>query len=247
MGTFLKYRFLGKLWWNYIDFHRQKLLWYKIIVKEQRWPRITLQHKIIFTHVPKAAGVSLRLAIMGEPPFDPQIPGHIPIRYFHEALKEDIHYYFKFTFVRHPITRLYSAFNFLKKGGWRQNDFTEDLVFSRVFLSKFDSFESFVEWLTPRRRFVYIHFYPQTFFLTDNQHKLLQDFIGKVETIKEDFERLKHLLLERGYKVAKDELPTANVTTRGQLPKLASHIIYKIYELYKEDFDLLGYSPDQIP
>ncbi len=235
---------LGYMWWRYIDFIRQRWLWYKIVVLQKRFPRITKEYKVIFTHIPKAAGVSLRIAIMGKIPFDKGIPGHIPIKYYQMSLGNDINHYFKFTFVRHPVARLYSAYKFLKKGGWKKNNFKEDLVFSTTVLYKFHSFEEFVDWLTPSTRFIYIHFYPQVYFLVDTKGQILQDFIGKVETIDKDYKKLTDILKKRGLKSIAPSLPKANITTMGKIPNLPKYILDKIHDLYYDDFTLLNYDPE---
>ena len=92
--------------------------------------------KTIFIHIPKTAGVSLAKAIYGDVSFE----GHRSFYFNSIALNIRNEEYFSFTIVRNPFDRLYSAYNFLKKGGMNHHD---SLAF-KTHLLKFNNFEDFV-------------------------------------------------------------------------------------------------------
>lgn len=65
-------------------------------------------YKCIFLHVPKAAGISISKTLFGN-----LGPCHITYDWFEQNLGlVTIKAYYKFTFVRNPWDRLYSAYSF---------------------------------------------------------------------------------------------------------------------------------------
>ncbi len=80
--------------------------------RNKAWVRQLDKHKCIFVHIPKTAGISVSVSLLGES------IGNMSAMYYRALFgKEDFRLYFKFAFVRNPFTRLISAFEFLKKGG----------------------------------------------------------------------------------------------------------------------------------
>ncbi|HTL74630.1 MAG TPA: sulfotransferase family 2 domain-containing protein, partial [bacterium] len=76
------------------------------------------QHRCIFVHVPKCAGISLVKSLFGD--FD---CGHTNLRRYQIMFAPaEFNGYFKFTIVRNPFDRVVSAFLFLKKGGVNEKD-----------------------------------------------------------------------------------------------------------------------------
>ena len=71
----------------------------------------------IFVHVPKCGGVSVSRAVFGS------VVQHGTIRTYQSVFSQaEFQSYFKFTFVRNPWDRLFSAWNFIKKGGKSRYD-----------------------------------------------------------------------------------------------------------------------------
>ena len=201
------------------------------------FPEIFDEHKIIFTHVPKSAGMAVRESIG----IREQIH-HIPIKYYEKKKgKNSLQEYFKFTFVRHPISRLVSAYFFIKNGGYLGAK--EDLYFANRVMSTFKDFHEFIEWLTPSKVWLYVYFFPQHFFITGRDGTLFQDWIGRYEYIQQDFATLASILKEKGIIVK--PLKKKNVTAKKDKVILSKREILKIYEIYKKDFELLGYEPEQ--
>lgn len=87
-------------------------------------------------HVPKAAGISVATTLYGN-----MAGSHTPLSRDELVFsRRDFERYFKFTFVRNPWDRLYSAYTFLKNGGRNQSD----EAWTRSNLGGFSDFESFV-------------------------------------------------------------------------------------------------------
>lgn len=149
-------------------------------------PRI-LERQVIFIHVPKAAGTSIKTALYGAGG-----GGHRRIvEYFgHDPVRARI--FFKFGFVRNPWSRLLSAYSYLIQ---KERTTGRDRHFADTFLADKDDFTAFVQALDdPRyRRLIqcYDHFQPQTYWVCrpgEQQHSL--DFLGRFETLASDLVEL---------------------------------------------------------
>ncbi|MDH5611265.1 MAG: sulfotransferase family protein [Gammaproteobacteria bacterium] len=191
--------------------------------------------KTIFVHIPKAAGVSVCKSLYGN------LAGeHSSINYYQYVFsKNDFSRYFKFTFVRNPWDRLYSAYTFLKKGGFNKQD--EKWAIEN--LSRFTSFEQFVmEWVVAENIHKYIHFVPQTELLIfPGTNTVAVDFVGFFENLENDFDYV-------AKKINKNiSLPHLNKTDNkllGYVQKYNSIMIDVVEKVYKADIDTFGYSFD---
>lgn len=143
------------------------------------------RHRCIFIHIPKAAGTSVAMTLFGEG------SRHLRYREYEQANPRKFAEYFKFSFVRNPWSRLYSAYSFLKKGGMNEMD----RRWAEEHLACFNDFDSFVkEWITPENIRSWIHFYPQHYFICDDALNLKMDFVGRFETLNQDFAHVQHQL-----------------------------------------------------
>ena len=136
--------------------------------------------KCIFFHIPKTAGVAVSTALFGNIKW-----GHRNAAYYIEHFgNKAFSSFYKFTIVRNPYDRLYSAFIFLKNGGINEADY----AFSKNYLSKFSSFDDFVRnGLEKEVIRKWVHFLPQSHFVIDKKGQLVVDFVGKMETLNDDF------------------------------------------------------------
>lgn len=187
--------------------------------------------RCIFIHIPKAAGQSVSLAL-----FNDKHPGHYPIKKFEWEDRERKENYFKFTVVRNPWDRLYSAFNYLTK----HTPYKADQEFAKNYLSEYKSFEDFVLYGLDKPIISnWVHFRPQSYFLLDLKEELDINYIARFENLEEDFQ---HIARELGRDMA--ELKKVNSSGRElksyqkQYTNTTMQIVAKHYEL---DINLLGY------
>ncbi len=240
---------------------------------------ISKQHKTIFVHVPKVAGQSIETMFLNELGLDWENRSGLllrkkkhseegPSRLAHLTASEyvDLGYinedlfneYFKFSFVRDPYKRAFSFYNFL---GY----------------SKIISFKNFVNHVLPVKlnqkgqnsQSEDAYLYGQDFFfksqydyLYSKDGKLLVDFVGRLENIKEDIEKVKEISGLQGA-----TLPHVN-KSKGEWSRARAHLIKtpyllkylkinskkqdfdteftqeikdKVYQLYQKDFEAFGY------
>ncbi len=196
------------------------------------------EYQCIFVRIPKSASMSITTALFGN-----ISGGHNSIRDYQLIFsKKDFDNYFKFTFVRNPWDRVFSAYNFLKKGGINEFDkkwASENLVSIR-------SFEDFILRCLPKSSIQqHIHFIPQYHFLIsyDNK-KILIDFLGFFENIENDFNYVKK-------KLSKDGCILEHINkTNSNDKKLDYEEFYTekmqdiVANVYKKDIELFGYNFD---
>jgi chondroitin 4-sulfotransferase 11 len=190
------------------------------------------EHRCIFVHIPKTAGISVAVALFGN-----LAGGHAAARDYRKVFGRDFWRYFKFTFVRNPYTRLVSAYEFLRGGGhpaWLTNQRFRDEV-----LSEYVDFADFVlRWLKPRTQWPEPHFRPQHEFL-ELGGRVAMDFVGRVERIEADFATVCDRL---GIQAQLGRLnPTSE--KHGTLGDYyaSDAVEQRVRDLYARDFELFGY------
>ncbi|BBG65157.1 alpha-2,3-sialyltransferase [Hydrogenimonas sp.] len=189
----------------------------------------------IFIHIPKAAGISTIKSLYGE---RANGIGHRPYTHFIFVYGEKAYNrYFKFSFVRNPWDRLYSAYKFLKKGGISE----PDVIFNETTLINYDTFESFVmEWVNAENVQTYFHFIPQYQFIYSPEFELMVDFVGRFENLNEDYEKIREKIGtgEHLKHLNKTKDKKENDYREVYTPEMAE----KVAEVYKKDIELFGYS-----
>ncbi len=187
----------------------------------------------IFVHITKSAGTSIASSLFEELPYHYTAPQYRVI-----YGRKNFNRYFKFGFVRNPWDRLYSAYSYLKGGGWNE----KDQQWAAENLSNVSDFNDFVlNWLTPERLYSHIHFWPQSRFICDHKGKILLDYIAYFENINTDFGKIcQKLNLNK-------QLSHTNSSKRESYLNIYSEdAIKKVNSLYSKDIELLGYSFDSI-
>ena len=150
--------------------------------------------------------------------------------------------YFKFTFVRNPWDRLYSAYHYF--ACCIGSDEHRDHRWASTILSGISSFEEFVLRLEePGYASMvkqYDHFRDQVEWLIDpGSGGLIMDFIGRFETLDRDFDHVRKTL---GIDVA---LPHRRKSSGKSYRKDYSREMVRIvHSLYLRDVELLGYEFD---
>lgn len=150
-----------------------------------------LETRLIFVHVPKAAGTSVKTEFYGGPK-----GGHRRIIEFAAHDPERMQAFFKFSFTRNPWDRLLSAHAYLSDG---RKTTGRDRRFARDVLALHPGFEAFVLALERpgfrRRVMAYDHFRTQSYWLCmPRARDHAMDFLGRFERFEEDMEALRHRL-----------------------------------------------------
>jgi len=206
----------------------QQQLFKKLVSNKLRYANVYDAKKCIFVHIPKTAGLSVCSGLLNI-----NAVGHMPLGYYYRVLgDEKFNQYYKFTFVRNPWDRVFSAYNYLRKGGISKDDLKWKPVFDQ-----FNDFNDFVErWLDEENMFLILHFMPQIYFLKSASGLIAFDFIGRFETLEEDYEKLR--LRFNG-----DPLKKVNITQKTQTYQDAYNqaSIDKVAKLYQKDIEILGY------
>lgn len=197
------------------------------------------EHRCIFVHVPKTAGVSISRELFGN-----LSGGHTPIATYERVFsKRDFESFFKFAFVRNPWDRLYSAYRFLKSGGMSEGD----RRWAEQNLSGITGFSEFVtDHLRRSRILSSSHFIPQYRFLCrPGSKQVLVDFVGRYESLDRDFRTVKQRMgldtpgglphFNRGKSGAGDYRAAYTPETRRV-----------VADVYREDIELFHYDFEQI-
>lgn len=186
-------------------------------------------YKCIFIHIPKTAGTSLVRTL-----FDTD-SRHLRYREYEKANPQKFARYFKFTFVRNPWDRLYSAFSFLKKGGMHE----ADRRWAEENLSSYADFDNFVKgWVNPENVWSCIHFYPQHYFICDDQLNLKMDFVGRFESLKDDF-----MIVQQRLCLPVKSLPIINASAKknAYIQHYNDETRKIVSETYAEDIKMFSY------
>lgn len=192
------------------------------------------EHRTIFVHIPKCAGVSVCMSLFGS-----LAGGHTDVRTYEIVFSPgDFRRYFKFTIVRNPWDRLLSAFQFLKNEGMNE----DDRRWAAEHLSGYDDFESFVlGWLSPENIRRGIHFRPQRDFITDHRDRIPLDYIGYFENLESDFTQIATRL---GVTAALPRLNETRSRTHDYCSSYSDAMRNKVADVYAADITALGYTFD---
>lgn len=180
--------------------------------------------KSIFIHIPKCAGTSIGEAIYG----DKKI-GHYTAEDFFYINKSKFNNYYKFTVIRDPLDRCYSAFHYLKSEKCTKND----KIFCDNYLLKYLNFDDFIlNGLAKNNNILnYIHFKPQINFII-LYGRLSVNHIFLLENLNDNFFYLqKKFLIDT-------KLKRLNKTTNTKKKNINIESKKKLYEIYREDFYL---------
>lgn len=194
-----------------------------------------VDHKCIFVHIPKSAGLSVTNSLFGG------ITGsHMKIvEYQTMFCQQQFDQYFKFTFVRNPWDRAVSAFFYLKKGG--MGEMNRNWAMRN--LGSYSDFDTFVkQWVNQENIHSHSHFRPQyKFICLPGKRKPAVDFIGYFENLDADYSFIKKKIGVRA------KLQTRNVTNerhRDYRQYYSEETKEIIANVYHEDIELFGYDFD---
>ncbi|MEH6637753.1 MAG: sulfotransferase family 2 domain-containing protein [Porticoccaceae bacterium] len=143
------------------------------------YPRCFIETSSLFIHIPKCAGSSISEALYGG-----YLPGHVSSLWYQQSFPEHYQSAFKFSVIRNPWDRAYSAYSFLRNNREtkRGSDFHD-------YVEKADSFGDFLEqWLTAETAERQIHFVPQWKFISDRYGCINVDYLCRHENLAESFQ-----------------------------------------------------------
>jgi len=231
---------MNRLFWKLIPKVQRELLLERLCVVDRQvvnktlsgrnqFPTVFDEMECIFIHVPKCAGSSVAMSLFGEFP-----TGHMPLYWYEKQYNERYKEYFKFGFVRDPLQRAWSAYNYLLQNSSPARD-----AAAYALVSKFNNFDAFIDnWLTPDNMTRQIHFAPQHYFLQNAMGLIDVDFIGRQENLIADFQQLcTHLhvkvdLQHRNRSSGPEDVPNNNFTAATRR---------RIREVYARDYELFAY------
>lgn len=184
--------------------------------------------KSIFIHIPKAAGTSISYSLYGHLTDHYTAYDYINI-FGRQTYKE----YYKFAFVRNPWDRLFSAYNFLIKGGWSE----ADRLWAERNISQYKDFRDFVRsWITTKNINSHIHFIPQYRFICNSSGSVIIDHVAYFENINEEFEKIADIL------DINCKLAAKNVTGKDRyIDHYDDEIQEIVAQVYTKDIELLNY------
>ncbi len=140
------------------------------------------EHHCLFVHITKTAGTAVAKSLFGYLPYH-----YTAIDYRVIYGRRDFNAYYKFAFVRNPWDRVYSAYRYLKAGGW--ND--DDKQWYQSNLAQYQDFKEFIEnWLTQPNIEKHRHFWPQHRFICDARGNIIIDQLAYFETLDDDFDAI---------------------------------------------------------
>ncbi|AOE50150.1 sulfotransferase family 2 domain-containing protein [Kangiella sediminilitoris] len=192
--------------------------------------RYTSRHKCIFIHIPKAAGTSILRALGHNGSRD-----HATYREYKVANSSKFEKYFKFTFVRNPVTRFESAYRYYKGGGNQRS--TDEFFFNIINQYKMSA-DDFCEFIADKKHYIYTPmFWPQTLYFLETAEVCQVDFIGKFESIDKDFD---FVLKKLGIQINLERINQSRDDNRGNLV-LSRNSESIIRDIYQNDYEYLDY------
>jgi len=187
--------------------------------------------KVLFIHIPKAAGMSVVNSL-----YKQNRSHHASALDYLNEDRDKFHSAFSFAITRNPYTRLYSAYYYLKNGGMN----IIDRAWWDIYLSKYKNFEIFItegglEYAIKEKA---EHFIPQYKFIYGDNDELLCNYFGKIEKI-EDVEFYISEKLQKKIKFSKKNV--VNKTEAVISDIYTDDMLSIVNRCYEKDFSLLGY------
>jgi hypothetical protein len=185
--------------------------------------------KVIFIHVPKAAGTSVALSLYG------RSISHVSAKKFKKYFSKSFEENFTFSIVRNPYERLYSAYKFIRSGGTKE---VPTNTKKKYMSDELDSFEKFIVNYISKvdlKNEDYV-LQPQFWFTHDNDKNQLVNKVCKLENIL-DFVNY-YTKLDPDYVLSHHNM-TSNSKTKIEVytPEM-KELVDKIYF---SDFELFNY------
>jgi hypothetical protein len=192
------------------------------------------KYSIIYIHVPKTGGVTLSIGLFG------YLVGHQLISRYFDVDRAFCVNAFKFSLVRHPVTRFVSTYHYLREGGMNSHDSALRDNHQRAFAS----LSSFAEAVYCKSfRSTILHLTPQSNFLSlrpGRPYDIIMDFIGKVEDFNSSVQIISQSL-PQPLRQRMDRVNGVRRNGRGSLSKVTNDVLKAVNDLYAQDFENFGY------
>ena len=196
-------------------------------------PAPDTERPCIFVHIPKTGGTSMRRVLALPPPQRKLgLIKHIAAqRIFDHLPPDNWQAAFKFTFVRHPFTRLVSHYYYRLREQRIQQRYGRELSFREWVKLALTSEEPGN--LRPQYHWVY-----------SDADQLLVDFTGRFETMEKDFAQVLRA-------IGKEPVHLPHLNKRSKRIDYADLYDHDtrvlVQDFYAEDFRRFGYSPEVFP
>ena len=190
------------------------------------------RHELIYIHVPKCGGTS----ILAELNNGAKLPRyHADWRAYRQADPQAFERFFKFAIVRDPASRLRSAYQYLQAGGNKR----DDQWISELITREYRDFEHFVlQYLDRYTVHEHLMFKPQYLFFYDGTAHCKVDQVIHYENFTQQVLELFQRLGLQQDSIRHSNRSTAPNTATDQL---SPEVIKHIENLYRRDYELLGY------
>ena len=210
---------------------------------------VSHQYRCIFVHIPKTGGTSIETALDMFHPWreenreamfglvqSPELLAkgwisrflqHLSIEELREILPSQIAAdYFSFAWVRNPWDRMVSVY-FNKDPDMLQQARNQGIALEGL---------SFRDFLERTEGFSHVHLLEQARFVVDSQERICVDFVGRFESLADDF----RILCDRLGILA--HLPHRNASVHGQYRQYYTEETREMVAVrYRRDIELFGY------
>lgn len=219
---------------------------------------INNENKFVFVHIPKTGGISITDAIQSNdgpggwmykhPKLNKsvRIVTHVYAKEIRTFMGESYNDFFTFGIVRNPWERLYSLYNFSctkqqKRSSefkiWSQKEYKE---------KGFKWFLLENELKAPRVKLIPVHTIvsqttPQAEWLTDDNNNLIVDFVGRYETLKQDFITISQIINNKNTLKWLNKT-TGEVNSSKYKKAYDNEMIDFVSTYHKRDIDLFEYT-----
>lgn len=183
--------------------------------------------KSIFIHIPKTAGMSIHRILYDKD----HGHGHAPAYAYYRREPKSFAEYFTFSLMREPTDRFVSAFYYLKTSPLNARDeawgkqYLEGIESPNDLLNKARS--SARQW---GRLMSFVHFNPQSWYITDRKGNIIVDYIGRLEEFDASVGEIAKRL-GREYKPAQ-----INQSKRPRESNLSPENLEVLHKIYAEDY-----------